>query len=169
MRFVVSLPCRILLISIIVAQDRYANVNHVRQFYSPYFRQIVFYGQVANTTLGVQAVNSKNGLLWHAALRHAMLAHVLNRTGYLFMNDDVLLNVRVARALDFDKIWVAAKETEMVDVRRATVPNNLELASGNTRTREPNPAWKRETGFIASKLTIQYLDDRSWWTVWCSV
>lgn len=136
----------------------------MKNLYSPYFRQIVFYGEVANATLGIQAVNLKGGLLWHAALRHAMMTHVLNRTGYLFMNDDVLLNIRVARQLDFDKIWVASKETEMVDVRRASVPQSLERECGNTRTREPNAAWKKETGFIASQLTIKYLDDRSWFT-----
>jgi len=79
------------LLIIIYNHPLYDSVNLLRQFYQPVFPDIYFCGEVANSTLDVHAAGINKGIYGYKCIADA-IKWKQGYMGYLYINDDVILN-----------------------------------------------------------------------------
>ena len=82
----------------------YQNIPLLKLLYSRIFPNMVFYGTVKSNKFEVKKIDSKKGFLSYIGLADAMETYH-NYTGYLLINDDILLNSWSLDDLDQQKIW----------------------------------------------------------------
>ena len=80
-----------ILLVVIYNHPLYDSVNLLREFYQPVFPHIYFCGAFANTTLNVHASGINKGIYGYKCLADAIEMHQ-GYTGYLYINDDVIVN-----------------------------------------------------------------------------
>lgn len=80
----------------------YESVDFLKNLYSPYVDHIVFYGPVASP--GVNQMDIHKGYFGYASLADAMEKNP-DFDGYLYTNDDCIINYWNFDRFDRDKIW----------------------------------------------------------------
>ena len=81
----------------------YGNIEFLKKLYAPFFEKIVFYGEHQHPE--VTAIKTESGFYISDVLLHA-LENNPNFSGYLFLEDDCILNIWNLFLLDFNKIWL---------------------------------------------------------------
>ncbi|HZW61613.1 MAG TPA: hypothetical protein VFF04_05305, partial [Candidatus Babeliales bacterium] len=82
----------------------YGNIEFIKKLYSPLFDEIAFYGEEAHPD--VFNCSTKNGYLLSNVIEDALMRFP-NQSGYLFLQDDCILNFWNYLSLDKEKIWYA--------------------------------------------------------------
>lgn len=81
----------------------YANIEFLKEIYSPYFPNIVFYGEKEHPE--VNKIDHNLGWFVHRAMSDAMTRWP-NYRGYICCQDDCFMNFWNFTRLDKDKIWL---------------------------------------------------------------
>lgn len=81
----------------------YDNISFLKELYAPFFPNIVFYGEKPNKD--VVCVRTDKGYYISDLIIHALEANP-GYEGYLFLEDDCILNMWNCLDLDLDKIWL---------------------------------------------------------------
>ena len=81
----------------------YENIEFLKKLYSPFFEKIIFYGEEYHPE--VIQVKTQHGFYICDVLFHA-LQNYSNVEGYLFLEDDCILNIWNLFSLNFNKIWL---------------------------------------------------------------
>lgn len=80
----------------------YNSIDFLKELYAPYFANIVFIGPVADPR--VEHINHRKGFFGYKGIAHVMQKYP-NYAGYLFINDDSILNCWNFDRFDRSKIW----------------------------------------------------------------
>jgi hypothetical protein len=91
------------LLIIIFNHPYYSNIDFLKELYSPFFSHIVFYGE--NPHPEVTAMPIQNGFLIAGLIKDAIEKNP-NYRGYLFLEDDCILNIWNCLSFDLNKIWL---------------------------------------------------------------
>ena len=84
----------------------YDNIPFLKELYSPYFPNIAFYGEKAHPQ--VTQVYTHYGFMFSRVMIDAMIRYP-QYSGYLFLQDDCILNVWNYSNHDLNKIWFAVQ------------------------------------------------------------
>lgn len=90
----------------------YSNIEFLKALYSPYFSNIIFYGEKEDDQ--VIAVPTNTGYLLAPVIQDACVRFP-HFKGYLFLQDDCVLHVWNLLNLDHNKIWYAVKWQDGLD------------------------------------------------------
>lgn len=116
----------------------YGNIEFLKEIYSPYFPNIVFYGEAAHP----EVVKIKTGIGWHV---HRVLKDALIRypgfRGYICTQDDCFIGFWNFQELNKDKIWFHQNWTVSLDT-----------------VEHPWPWWKKSCGRNAVWQAYHKLD-----------
>lgn len=82
----------------------YKNNDFIKQLYNPYFPNIVFYGPTEHPE--IHQYNANSGIFGYMAIALAMEKYP-NYAGYLFVEDDCVMNLWNYVRFDKTKIWMA--------------------------------------------------------------
>ncbi len=83
----------------------YANIGFIKKLYSAFFSNIVFYGEQPHPE--VITIKTHTGYL-HSPVIKDVLTRYPYYDGYLFLEDDCILNIWNCLNLDFNKLWLPA-------------------------------------------------------------
>ncbi|XP_066917332.1 uncharacterized protein [Clytia hemisphaerica] len=86
----------------------YDNIPMIRSLYERAFPNMVFYGTKKSRKFNVHKIESHKGYFSYIALADAMEKYT-NFTGYLLINDDLLIHPWSLLKLDQNKIWEGPK------------------------------------------------------------
>ena len=123
-------------------EEQRADMVALHALYAPAFAHIVFTGEPAYDASRlpyrfVVCTGSRNG--WHFQTCFAdVVARVRARTGYLFTNDDCIVNHWTLHTLNLRRFWLSPHGTNVEDVSGAACPvrwhwSNPEVCAGAKR------------------------------------
>lgn len=113
-----------ILLVIIYNHPLYDSVHLLREFYEPAFPNIYFCGEIGNETLGVHAAAINKGIYGYKCLSDAIRKNQ-GYTGYLYINDDVIVNYwNLDRFhFNFSKVGESSNQFGKVNANEATPKN----------------------------------------------
>lgn len=129
----------------------YGNIDFLKNLYSPIFEHIIFYGEKPDHD--VFNVYTHIGFLLSDVV-HDVLTRFPHYKGYLFLQDDCVLNIWNYFSLDFNKIWYAVKFND------SNVRNDKFYSIKNFNGQSfglPWGKWDWQWGFNASMAAFEQL------------
>lgn len=81
----------------------YANIEFIKKLYAPFFKDIIFYGEEPHPM--VNQIKTEKGF-YVSELMYQVLENYPDHEGYLFLEDDCILNIWNCLSLDLNKIWL---------------------------------------------------------------
>ena len=130
----------------------YGNIEFIKKLYSPILPNIVFYGEKAHPEIHV--VETHYGYLFTRVMADAMRRYP-QYEGYLFLQDDCIINIWNCYTLDSNKIWYAVR----FNADRNTVPSpseKFELALDISQDHIPTDWdwWASNWGVVPAREAI---------------
>jgi hypothetical protein len=120
----------------------YGNIDFLKRLYSPFFPNIVFYGESADPR--VTAIPTHIGFFISDVMSDVINKHP-GYKGYLFLEDDCILNIWNCWDFDLDKIWL---------VRITSTCNMV------TKQNAHSWAWSYPHGFEPTKKAFAHLSPK---------
>lgn len=111
----------------------YANIEFLQKLYAPFFKHIIFYGEEPHPM--VRQIKTDKGF-YVTELMLEVLRDYPDFQGYLFLEDDCILNMWNCLELDLDKIWLLPGFT-----RSSNVHYNPHFIIANLRTGQVTEQW----------------------------
>lgn len=108
---------RNVLLVIIFNYRIYSNVPTLKSFYEPAFSDIILCGPEANSEYGVHQVNISKRYFGYYCLATA-IREKPNFEGYLYVNDDMIVNFWNLANFNKNRIWEGPRSTITVDSYR---------------------------------------------------
>jgi hypothetical protein len=126
----------------------YDSISFIKELYGPLFPNIVFYGEKEHPD--VTAIKTVVGVYLPRVIFDVLLKHP-NYAGYIFLQDDCLMNVWNLFRLDKEKIWFAISK----------FPNEQQM---EPESWFPDFDRSRATeGFFHATLDGSYCEHWGWW------
>jgi hypothetical protein len=133
----------------------YKNIDFLKKLYAPYFNRIVFYGTQPHQEVTCFATNE--GRLISEVLYDA-LARNPGYDGYLFLEDDCILNMWNCFELDINKMWFVIMNVPVSRQQEYKIcPENFAWANLDTGACHADWAWVQSYGLAAVKKTHEQL------------
>ena len=132
----------------------YKNIEFIKKLYAPYFKKIVFYGEKPHDE--VRSFYTNEGRLICQVL-HDALERNPGYEGYLFLEDDCILNMWNCFALNLEKIWILAMHTPDWIHGDYKVAEEAAWANLSTGACHADWAWVSPTGLVAVKKAFSQL------------
>ncbi|MGB7978591.1 MAG: hypothetical protein WCF19_05470 [Chlamydiales bacterium] len=129
----------------------YASIPFIRELYNPLFPHIVFYGEKPHPDI-IQA-DIYFGVYCIRVITDA-LTRFPNYRGYIFMQDDCMMNVWNYADLDLNKLWLAISRYPYEGGSCGLVPESWETDYDKGRGSEE---------FIHASLDGAYREHWGWW------
>ncbi|MGC2310563.1 MAG: hypothetical protein WA432_03020 [Candidatus Babeliaceae bacterium] len=129
----------------------YKNIDFIKELYVPFFSNIVFYGESSHPQ--VTAVPTHMGYLL-AYVVHDVLIKYPSYDGYLFLEDDCILNVWNCLSLNLDKIWLPGFSNKVNEV---CLENSSFIANLKDGTNANTWWWRAEWGIGPTKKAFSPL------------
>lgn len=102
----------------------YQNIDFIKKLYGPFFKKIVFYGE--NEYPEVTAIATHQGFYISGVIVDALTKNP-GMAGYLFLEDDCILNMWNCLELDKNKIWLLPGFSN--DPNRVEYDHNFHMAN----------------------------------------
>ena len=124
--------CKSILFVVIFNNDFYANIPYIESMYAHLAGKVVFYGPVANSSLGIKrTVDPLRGFLQQQTIAQAWSDNP-GYDGLLWMPDDIFVNFRLIFAhkrFSWDRVWLYNRTSSLVPrceeaIRIANVKQN---------------------------------------------
>lgn len=129
------------------------NIPFLKKLYSPFFKKIVFYGEGEHPE--VTKIKSNKGHFVCEVLIDA-LRNNPDATGYLFLEDDCILNIWNCLSLDPNKIWILPGFT--ADANRVEYQHKFCIANSLTNANATEWWWNHpDMGFQQAKRAFENL------------
>lgn len=129
----------------------YANINFIKSLYAPFFPHIVFYGERPHPE--VITIKTQTGFL-HSPVIRDVFTRYPDFDGYLFLEDDCILNVWNCLAFDLNKVWLPANNKLGSPIK--SEPGFL-MANMATGANSKMWWWPSHLGFAPTKIAYSKL------------
>lgn len=111
----------------------YANIEFIKKLYAPFFKDIIFYGEEPHPL--IRQIKTEKGH-FVSDLMYDVLEQYPDAAGYLFLEDDCILNIWNCLSLDLNKIWLLPGFT-----RSSYVQTNPHFIITHLITGQATEAW----------------------------